>query len=450
MAELKRLEFANEWPNLYDKMRIYLHNRNKLNRRIPCFSFSNSLCIVYFTLVLICCLSQVSAQRESDLGSGLLGFKKDPTVRAECSEATMFIHVKTYSPFGGIVYARGYRDSCKAIGNERSKNVVLQVPMNNDASDANYCGPRRNPKTGQLMVAVEVRFHKILELDGDKTFLITCPTKGNRLVEQRAFKQSSKTLSMAIFRDGREVKEIRQGDSYTLRAEVDQPDPLHNVDVRECYAFGRDKSEVINLTDEMGCPEDDSKQFISEFKVKDGNVLEAEIPSMLKFSSTDKVNIVCNVAVCNGQCPTRVCGRTKRTDFRPTEEERTQVSTSVTASQLLSSNCEWADVLLGLAIAFGVLFLLMLIINIFLCAAMRCTCIKREIVEEEPTMPDYDPYKTAWTDNGSIAHDKYSMSGRPHMRNGTNSIPPTHFREPSRLSYVNDNAYYAPQSNHRY
>ncbi len=43
-----------------------------------------------------------------------------------------------------------------------------------------------------------------------------------------------------------------------------------------------------------------------------------------------------------------------------------------------------------LCIAFGVLFAVMLLINIFLCSAMTCSCTKSEIIEKEPSV--YDDY----------------------------------------------------------
>ena len=48
---------------------------------------------------------------------------------------------------------------------------------------------------------------------------------------------------------------------------------------------------------------------------------------------------------------------------------------------------EW---LLWLCIAFGVLFAIMLLINIFLCSAMTCSCTRSEIIEKEPSI--YDDY----------------------------------------------------------
>ena len=55
--------------------------------------------------------------------------------------------------------------------------------------------------------------------------------------------------------------------------------------------------------------------------------------------------------------------------------------------------------LLWLCVAFGVLFLIMLVINIFLCSAMSCACARTEIIEKDPSIiEEYDPYRT-WQDS---------------------------------------------------
>ena len=51
--------------------------------------------------------------------------------------------------------------------------------------------------------------------------------------------------------------------------------------------------------------------------------------------------------------------------------------------------------LLYLCIAFGIMFFIMLIINIFLCSAMTCSCARTEVIEKEPSIiEEYDPYRS--------------------------------------------------------
>ena len=53
--------------------------------------------------------------------------------------------------------------------------------------------------------------------------------------------------------------------------------------------------------------------------------------------------------------------------------------------------------LLYLCIAFGILFLVMLIINVFLCSAMTCSCARTESIEKEPSIiEEFDPYTRSW------------------------------------------------------
>ena len=69
--------------------------------------------------------------------------------------------------------------------------------------------------------------------------------------------------------------------------------------------------------------------------------------------------------------------------------------------------------LLWLCVVFGVLFLIMLCVNIFLCSAMTCSFSRSEI-EVEPeekaasvyTVQDYDPYRS-WS--GSQYGSRYSL-----------------------------------------
>lgn len=101
---------------------------------------------------------------------------------------------------------------------------------------------------------------------------------------------------------------------------------------------------------------------------------------------------------------------------------------------VISPVCEETGVrpswLLWLTIALGVLFLIMLLMNIFLCTAMSCSCARTEvrffllvwdslifkiikfgfqIIEKEPSIiEEYDPYRS-W--HGSQYSNRYSHHG---------------------------------------
>jgi len=71
--------------------------------------------------------------------------------------------------------------------------------------------------------------------------------------------------------------------------------------------------------------------------------------------------------------------------------------------------------LLYLCIAFGILFIVMLIINLFLCSAMSCSCGRGYKEEKETSyLEDFDPYARSW--QGSQYGSRYtvaSVSSRP-------------------------------------
>ena len=60
-------------------------------------------------------------------------------------------------------------------------------------------------------------------------------------------------------------------------------------------------------------------------------------------------------------------------------------------------DCSWGPVwLLYLCIAFGILFVVMLVINLFLCSAMSCACSKSSKEKEASYLEDFDPYARSW------------------------------------------------------
>ena len=66
-----------------------------------------------------------------------------------------------------------------------------------------------------------------------------------------------------------------------------------------------------------------------------------------------------------------------------------------------SDNCQDCSLgpiwLLYLCIAFGILFIVMLIINLFLCSAMSCSCGRSHKEEKETSyLEDFDPYARSW------------------------------------------------------
>ena len=103
--------------------------------------------------------------------------------------------------------------------------------------------------------------------------------------------------------------------------------------------------------------------------------------------------------------------RSKDELFERPEDDAVTTSTSVFVAQPGSSESSKAAYcsanssftagdstwLTWLCIAFGVLFVIMLLINIFLCSAMTCSCTKSEIIEKEPSIyDDYSIYESQY------------------------------------------------------
>jgi len=93
-------------------------------------------------------------------------------------------------------------------------------------------------------------------------------------------------------------------------------------------------------------------------------------------------------------------------------------------------DCEWHPTWLWiLTIAFGALFFIMLIINLFLCASMTCMCSSTDIVEREPSViEEYDPYRSSWHGSqcGSRASSSEFLSGGSTMKSHDHYSVPTH------------------------
>merc|ERR1712213_179449 len=85
-----------------------------------------------------------------------------------------------------------------------------------------------------------------------------------------------------------------------------------------------------------------------------------------------------------------------------------------------------SDWLMWLCIAFGVLFAVMLLINIFLCSAMTCSCTRSEIIEKEPSVyDDYSIYDSqyGYTNNGKTYSESDYGSEYGMMDNGDHADP---------------------------
>merc|ERR1719219_998651 len=162
---------------------------------------------------------------------------------------------------------------------------------------------------------------------------------------------------------------------------------------------------------------------------------EARLFSMFKFPDSNRVHFQCDIVICKGDCEPTNCEdsteapaapqarslQPKADAFvQPPDDGALMASYSVfvvepgTLPVEVSDVCQSCGVspvwLLYLCIAFGILFLVMLVINVFLCSAMTCSCSKHSKEEKEASyLEDFDPYARSW--QGSQYGSRYSLNG---------------------------------------
>ncbi|KAK0180727.1 hypothetical protein PV327_003081 [Microctonus hyperodae] len=291
--------------------------------------------------------------------------------------------------------------------------------------------------TEERSLPIAVRIHKTLELADDKFYVITCGKAGFRNA-----KNETSFVSLRLLDGMRRVQEAIYGHNYTLRAEISRPDGMYGIRVKSCFAFNK-RNSTGQLIDDRGCPV--KTRVITKFIYdKEKGIADAQLFSMFRFSESPQVHFQCDIAICKGSCSPPICeGDTEfGTKFHSDstsigqsvmgEEGVILAGTSVfvlnpgempVTQNLYEDGAVHPQWLLWLAIAFGILFLIMLIINIFLCSAMTCSCARTEIIEKEPSIiEDYDPYRS-WP--GSQYGSRYSLNGKPGYPSGGSTMNST-------------------------
>ncbi|XP_002012895.2 uncharacterized protein LOC6588221 isoform X3 [Drosophila persimilis] len=343
-----------------------------------------------------------------------------PHVTATCKAGTMNIKVKVNSGYTGAVHARDFRTpACMAMG-DGSDAVAFSLNLWAKQGASDYCGILVSNRTEERSIQLAVRVHKTLELADDKFYVITCGKSGYT-------RDDNAHVVLKFLENDHRVRETVYGHEYKIRAEFSKPNDTYGLRVGNCFAFDK-KNRTLKLTDDSGCPYDAT--IISRFvPTADGRAAEATLTSMFKFPEGSEVHLQCDVIQCYGRCveiddcnDVALAGFTKGSNgprkFGPNEEGSSLAGTTVfvldpAEARLVSSSCEdgirpsW---LLWLTITLGVLFLIMLLMNIFLCTAMSCSCANTEIIEKEPSIiEEYDPYRS-W--HGSQYGSRYSLHGR--------------------------------------
>ncbi|XP_065162928.1 uncharacterized protein [Atheta coriaria] len=334
----------------------------------------------------------------------------------------MSIKVAFNGSFYGAVHARDYRTPACMTHGDGGRQIALDINLLAAHSAPDYCGLLVNNKTEERSVPIAVRIHRTLELADDKFYVITCGKAGFRNA-----RNETSLVSLRLLDGGRKITQAVYSRPYTLRAEISRPDGTYGFRVKSCFAFNKLNSSVP-LIDERGCPV--NPNVIKGFTYDDKrSIADAQLQSMFRFPESSEVHFQCDVGLCKGSCPDPNCsdggGQTKAL---VTDEGVLMAATSVFVldpgeAPLVQELCDDGSVhpswLLWLCVALGILFLIMLIINIFLCSAMTCACARTEIIEKEPSIiEDYDPYRS-W--HGSQYGSRYSLNGAPQHPKGYTS-----------------------------
>jgi len=322
----------------------------------------------------------------------------EPTVHASCTGGTMTIRVDTTEPFEGVIHtANRTEPGCSVLGNNGLK-TKFDIDLKRPAGAPGSCGVKYNPETEETRVGIYVRKHPTIELLVDHLYIVTCGKAG--------FQNSRKEISVVQLKvtDGRRKQAaVVEGNTYRLQVKVLNPDPEYGILVKRCFAFNDADSSIL-LVDDRGCR---AQKLISDFQYDDSaSTAEAEIPRIFKLANTNRTYFQCDVEICKGSCERPSCELTRQViDSSEDPFKRTQAADTVTTSTsvfLAPPGSALATGLCGgvgevnptwltyLCIAFGILFAIMLLINIFLCSAMTCSCTKTEVIEKEPSI--YDDY----------------------------------------------------------
>jgi len=369
-----------------------------------------------------------------------------PSVKASCVGGTMTIRVDTLEPFEGVVHGPNRTEPDCSVKGTGGLKTYLRIDLSRPAGSPGSCGVKHNELTDEWRVAIGVRAHNTIELLEDRLYVVTCGKAG--------FQNSRNEVSVVQLKltDGVTTAKrttVLEGSTYTLRAEVLNHDPSYGILVRRCFAFDNSETSVM-LVDDRGCR---AQRLISEFVYDDeSGTAEATIFSVFRMPNSNRTYFQCDVEICSGPCAKPACdldslntveqqkvleGEIKGLQEAVDPFSRTQSADTVTTSTSVfiaepgsaaaagASLCSGPELLTNptwltyLAIAFGVLFGVMLLINVFLCSAMTCSCTRTEVIEKEPSIydEDYSVYESQYGYGGKLG--PYSESDYGGSEYGT-------------------------------
>lgn len=373
-----------------------------------------------------------------------------PIVSATCRAGMMTVKVETQDNFLGVVQSRDYRKpECSGYG-ENTRITYLRINMLAQTEEKEYCGVFISQKNDEFSVAIAVRLHKTLELAGDKFYMITCGKAGFQNT-----RNETSLVNLELISGQDKVQQVIYGQEYKLRAYFSQPDGKFGMKVKRCFSFS-DTNNTVQLVDDNGCPD---PNILSPFSYNPlRGTAEATLYSMFKFPESKRAHFQCDIVICRGRCPDSQCGKSRNngTDLLPLPLQPQARSLEPKADALLQPSddgalmasysvfvlepgekvdvnqvCTGCDMsksfVFYLCIAFGGLFLVMILLNAYLCCAIRGgnnrlfdSKLKADKSFEITTVSgktprnskpeEFDPYTRSW--HGSQYGSRYSLNGQ--------------------------------------
>ncbi|KAK0397508.1 hypothetical protein QR680_002151 [Steinernema hermaphroditum] len=391
---------------------------------------------LYFTVVLLAVKYAKSTDFVSD-------------VKWICDHDRVTIRLTTDSPFYGTVHTKLSR-ACAQNG---TGEVNLQWSWSFD--DLRQCGIERNSITGSLSFDLDVHEHRVLILEQDTTFQLSCASYmkdaeqfSNDDINTTSIEYDqhiAENFKIYMENEEKEVHEIPYGSSCFLKIRLlnsDQDSFGVRYKVKKCQAIAHDLTTVA-LTDDKGCPV--SPAIMSNFEYDHG-VATAKLPSMFRFPDNNGLSIRCTVAYCKsaGACK-NFCNGVQDEPLNDFDTEETQkllgaetliesvsaiASTSLkvvdrrqmsfenSAEQRSAVSCRLPDELLTLykiCICLCFLFIAGCLVNLFVCLKR---CSKRTPSRKSSPMPSLQT-KEFWIESvefDNVASSAINMSPpEPHF-----------------------------------
>jgi hypothetical protein len=157
------------------------------------------------------------------------------------------------------------------------------------------------------------------------------------------------------------------------------------------------------MIDDRGCTIDGlMSRFIPS---ADGQSATSMISSMFKFPDGAELQLQCDIILCNGKCvDDEKCSGDSSSYVKggralgQVEDGLLLAATTVFVLDpsdvpMVSPICDNTGIrphwLLWLTIVLGVLFLIMLLMNLFLCTAMSCSCARTEVRHAKPQLLNF-------------------------------------------------------------